>query len=93
MLIIFNKIVNIFFFVLYNENIVNLDNMKNIKYLWKLRLYFMNSYYYLFEIALILFSTKLLGLLFRRIRLPQVVGALLAGIIIGPCMLGLVSES
>ena len=31
MLIIFNKIVNIFFFVLYNENIVNLDNMKNIK--------------------------------------------------------------
>ncbi len=33
MLIIFNKIVNIFFFVLYNENIVNLDNMKNIKYL------------------------------------------------------------
>ena len=53
----------------------------------------MNSYYYLFEIALILFSTKLLGLLFRRIRLPQVVGALLAGIIIGPCMLGLVSES
>ena len=53
----------------------------------------MNSYYYLFEIALILFSTKLLGLLFRRIRLPQVVGALLAGIIIGPSMLNLVSES
>ncbi|MDY2737223.1 cation:proton antiporter, partial [Intestinibacter sp.] len=54
---------------------------------------FMNSYYYLFEIALILFSTKILGLMFRRIRLPQVVGALLAGIIIGPCMLNLVSES
>ncbi|MGM9535574.1 MAG: cation:proton antiporter [Intestinibacter sp.] len=53
----------------------------------------MNSYYYLFEIALILFSTKILGLMFRRIRLPQVVGALLAGIIIGPCMLNLVSES
>lgn len=59
----------------------------------KVGVVFMNSYYYLFEIALILFSTKILGLMFRRIRLPQVVGALLAGIIIGPCMLNLVSES
>ena len=53
----------------------------------------MNSYYFLFEISLILFSTKLLGLISRKIKLPQVVGALLAGIIIGPCVLNLVVES
>ena len=53
----------------------------------------MNSYHFLFEISLILFSTKLLGLISRRIKLPQVVGALLAGIIIGPCVLNLVVES
>ena len=53
----------------------------------------MNSYHFLFEISLILFSTKLLGLISRRIKLPQVVGALLAGIIIGPGVLNLVVES
>ncbi|WP_455542605.1 cation:proton antiporter [Intestinibacter sp.] len=53
----------------------------------------MNSYYFLFEISLILFLTKLLGLISRRIKLPQVVGALLAGIIIGPCVLNIVVES
>lgn len=53
----------------------------------------MNSYYYLLEVALILFSTKLLGLVSRKIKLPQVVGSLLAGIIIGPCILNLVVES
>ena len=53
----------------------------------------MNSYHFLFEISLILFSTKLLGLISRKIKLPQVVGALLAGIIIGPCVLNLVVES
>ena len=39
------------------------------------------SYKYLLDIALILLSTKLLGLLTRRFNLPQVVGALLAGVI------------
>lgn len=53
----------------------------------------MNSYYYLLEVALILFSTKLLGLVSRKMKLPQVVGSLLAGIIIGPCILNLVVES
>ena len=39
----------------------------------------MESYKYLLDIALILISTKILGLLTRRIQLPQVVGALIAG--------------
>ena len=40
----------------------------------------MESYKYLLDIALILISTKILGLLTRRIQLPQVVGALIAGL-------------
>ncbi|MEG2959366.1 MAG: cation:proton antiporter, partial [Oscillospiraceae bacterium] len=38
-------------------------------------------YRYLLDIALILLATKLLGLLTRRVQMPQVVGALLAGLI------------
>ena len=37
---------------------------------------FNNDYSYLLQIAIILLSTKLLGLLTKRISLPQVVGAL-----------------
>ena len=36
------------------------------------------SYHYLLDLALILLSTKLLGLLTQRFQMPQVVGALLA---------------
>ena len=38
-------------------------------------------------------STKLLGLLTRRFKMPQVVGALLAGVILGPMMLGVLKET
>ncbi len=47
----------------------------------------MTSYKFLFDIALILLSTKLLGLLTKKIQMPQVVGALLAGLILGPAVL------
>lgn len=42
------------------------------------------SYEYLWHIALILISTKIFGLITRRFHMPQVVGALLAGLILGP---------
>ena len=45
------------------------------------------EYGYLIDLALILLSTKLLGLLTRKIQMPQVVGALLAGLILGPACL------
>ena len=44
----------------------------------------MDTYRYLLDLAIILISTKLLGLLTRRVQMPQVVGALLAGLILGP---------
>lgn len=53
----------------------------------------MLSYKYLFDLALILISTKLLGLLTRKIQMPQVVGALLAGLIMGPAMLNILHET
>lgn len=54
---------------------------------------FMESYHYLLDLALILLFTKSFGLITKRIQMPQVVGALLAGIVLGPALLGWVTES
>ena len=51
------------------------------------------TYHYLLDLALILLSTKVLGLLTRKFQLPQVVGALLAGLILGPSMLDVLTET
>ncbi len=53
----------------------------------------MESYQFLLVLAIILLSTKVLGLLSERVHMPQVVGALLAGILLGPSVLGMVSET
>lgn len=53
----------------------------------------MTSYHFLLDLALILLSTKFLGLITRRIQMPQVVGALLAGLILGPAMLNILHET
>lgn len=51
------------------------------------------EYDYIFFLAVILFSTKLLGLITMKIKLPQVVGALCAGLILGPACLGIVKDT
>ena len=51
------------------------------------------SHRYLLDLALILLSTKLFGLLTKKFKLPQVVGALLAGVILGPSVLGILHET
>ena len=51
------------------------------------------TYRFLMDLALILLSTKLLGMLTKKIQMPQVVGALLAGLILGPAMLNILSET
>ena len=53
----------------------------------------MESYDFLLILAVVLLSTKLLGLLSERVHLPQVVGALAAGLILGPSLLGVVEET
>ena len=53
----------------------------------------MTSYKFLLDLALILMSTKLLGLISSKFKMPQVVGALLAGLFLGPAFLGLISET
>lgn len=53
----------------------------------------MLSYEFLFDLALILISTKLFGLITKKIKMPQVVGALLAGVILGPAFLNVLSET
>ncbi len=47
------------------------------------------SYQFLFDLALILISTKLFGLLTRKFQMPQVVGALIAGLVFGPACLNI----
>ena len=51
------------------------------------------SYHYLLDLALILASTKVLGIVTRKFQMPQVVGALLAGLILGPAMLDVLTET
>lgn len=53
----------------------------------------MSTYHFLFDLAVILLSTKLLGLVTRKFHMPQVVGALLAGLVLGPAMLNVISET
>jgi Kef-type K+ transport system membrane component KefB len=51
------------------------------------------DYSFLLQIAIILLSTKVLGILSKRFALPQVVGALVAGLVLGPAALGILQET
>ncbi len=53
----------------------------------------MGAYGYLFAIALILLFTKLFGIASAKVHMPQVVGALVAGVLLGPSCFGLLEES
>jgi len=51
----------------------------------------MESYTFLLFLAIILVSTKALGIFSRKVNMPAVVGALLAGVLLGPSCLNLIS--
>lgn len=51
------------------------------------------DYQFLLRLAVILLCTKLLGILTKRVSLPQVVGALIAGVLLGPACFGLIGET
>lgn len=50
------------------------------------------DYFFLINIAIILISTKIFGLIFKKFHMPQVVGALVAGLLLGPAFLGVLKE-
>ena len=50
----------------------------------------MEDYGYLVSVALIMLSTKILGDLTKKVSMPQVVGALIAGVLVGPSCFGLI---
>lgn len=47
----------------------------------------------LFPLALLFCVAKFLGLVARKLQMPQVVGEIIAGIILGPCVLNLINIS
>lgn len=51
------------------------------------------SYHYLIDIALILLTTKVFGMITKRLQMPQVVGALIAGLVMGPAMLNIIHST
>ena len=53
----------------------------------------MESYEFLLSLAIILLSTKVFGLITEKVHLPQVVGAILAGVILGPSCFGILEQS
>jgi len=53
----------------------------------------METYEILRDLAIILLSAKICGMIARKLKAPQVAGQIIAGLLIGPCLLGLVQQS
>ena len=45
------------------------------------------------DLAIIIVSAKVFGLVAQKLKAPQVVGEILAGLVIGPCVFGVVEQS
>ena len=54
---------------------------------------YMETYEILRDLAVIFISAKLFGLIARKCKAPMVVGEIIAGLVIGPCLLGIVHPS
>ena len=53
----------------------------------------MESYTVFKDLAIIIIAAKFFGIVARKCKAPQVVGEILAGLLIGPCLLGWVNQS
>lgn len=53
----------------------------------------MESYLVLKDLAIIVIAAKFFGIIARKLKAPQVVGEIVAGLIIGPSILGLVEQT
>ena len=52
----------------------------------------MEHYRFILDVGVILLATKLFSMLTKRINMPQVVGALMAGLLLGPAFLGILED-
>lgn len=50
-------------------------------------------YHFLLDLAIILISTKIFGIFSKKVKMPQVVGALVAGVVMGPAVFGIIHET
>ena len=53
----------------------------------------MDSVKFLLDLSILLFTAKAFGLLAKRIGVPEVVGQIVAGLVFGPALLGVVQET
>ena len=53
----------------------------------------METYLVLKDLAIIIIAAKVCGIIARKLHAPQVVGQIIAGLLIGPCVLGFVSQT
>ena len=53
----------------------------------------MHAYEVFKDLAIIIIAAKLLAIVARKLKAPQVVGEILAGLLIGPCLLGWVDQT
>jgi len=53
----------------------------------------LEDFSFLRDLAILLFSAKAFGILARKLHAPEVVGEILAGVLVGPALLGFVSET
>ena len=53
----------------------------------------MDSLRFLLDVALILLTAKVFGIIARKLHAPEVVGEIVAGLLIGPAVLGIVDQS
>lgn len=53
----------------------------------------MEAYNIFKDLAIIIVIAKIFGIIARKLRAPQVVGEIIAGLIIGPSVLGLVQQT
>src|SRR5580692_8984853 len=48
----------------------------------------MNLFLLVLQVAVILLASRCVGMLFKKIKQPQVIGEMVAGILLGPSLLG-----
>ena len=53
----------------------------------------MEAYTVFKDLAIIIIVAKIFGILARKVKAPQVVGEIIAGLLIGPCVLGWVTQT